>query len=284
MDDMPATENVVYSVAGVYFSYHATPGTADCPWVLEDITFEVHRETIVGVIGPNGSGKTSLLKLLGKVLSPQRGEISLFGEPLARMSQGGVARTVAYVPQDSMQVFPFTIEETVLMGRFPHRVGGRFGIGFGWETAKDLRLAEEAMVTMDVGHLRGRLINEVSGGERQRALIARALAQEPRVLLLDEPTAFLDLNHQLDICNILSRLKNQHGLSVILVSHDLNLASQYCDRLVLLQEGRLFRMGTPHDVIRPDVLESVYRCKVLVDRHPETAQPRVTLPGPAKGG
>ncbi|MGH7207113.1 MAG: ABC transporter ATP-binding protein [Nitrospiraceae bacterium] len=248
-------------------------------WALTGLTFEVLSGEVLGVIGPNGSGKTSLLKLLARVLRPQEGEIHLFGSQIAEMSQDAIARLVALVPQDSRQIFPFTIAETVMMGRFPHhRSKGRL-FGFALECPEDIRLATQAMKETDVVHLAHRSIDDVSGGERQRAIIARALAQQPKVLLLDEPTAFLDLNHQLDICAILTRLNKDCGLTVILASHDLNLASQYCDRLMLLKEGEIFRIGPPEEVIRPDVLAAVYRCEVLVDRHPESGLPRVTLPG-----
>ena len=194
------------------------------------------------------------------------------------MRQDAVARTVALVPQDGQQIFPFTITETVLMGRFPHQQRrGSLG-GFGWEGPEDLRLARQAMEETDVAHLAHRLISDVSGGERQRAVIARALTQQPKVLLLDEPTAFLDLNHQLEICAILRRLNEQQGLTVVLSSHDLNLVSQHCDRILLLKDGTVFRLGTVEEVIQPDVLETVYRCEVLVDRHPVSGLPRVTLP------
>jgi iron complex transport system ATP-binding protein len=141
-----------------------------------------------------------------------------------------------------------------------------------------VRAAEQAMAAMEILPLAGRAISDVSGGERQRAFIARALAQAPRVLLLDEPTVFLDLRHQLDICAIMRRLNREEGLTVVWVSHDLNLAGQYCDRLLLLQEGALVRLGTPSAVLQPEVIESVYRCPVLVDRHPASGTPRVTLP------
>lgn len=248
-------------------------------WSLKGLTFEVRSGEIFGVVGPNGSGKTSLLKLLAKVLRPQAGKVELFGHKLEGMRQDAVARTVALVPQDSQQIFPFTITETVLMGRFPHQQS-RGGLGgFGWEGPEDLRLAGQAMEETDVMHLAHRSIGDVSGGERQRAVIARALTQQPKVLLLDEPTAFLDLNHQLEICTILCRLNEQHGLTVVLSSHDLNLVSQHCDRILLLKDGTVFRLGTPEEVIRPDVLETVYRCEVLVDHHPISGLPRVTLPG-----
>ena len=129
-----------------------------------------------------------------------------------------------------------------------------------------------------MAHLGDRLVTEVSGGERQRAVIARALVQEPQILLLDEPTAFLDLHHQLDIARIIKRLNRERGLTVVLVSHDLNLASQYCDQVLLLNHGRLAAMGTPQMVIQPKIIEAVYGCSVLVDRHPQSGLPRVSLP------
>ena len=278
-----ATHTLAYDVEGLKFTY-GEPSSGGTPWILDGLSFSVRSGEIVGIIGPNGSGKTSLLKLLVRILRPQSGTVQIFGRRLAELSQSAVACLAALVPQDTYQIFPFTIAETVLMGRFPHRRQRGPVLGTGWERPEDIRTAQLAMQEMDVMHVADRLISEVSGGERQRAIIARALTQEPRVLLLDEPTAHLDLNHQLDICAILHRLKEQRGLSVILVSHDLNLASQYCDRLVLLSEGRIFRTGTPSEVIRPEILETVYRCKVLVDRHPDTGLPRVTLPGPLRKG
>ncbi|HET8580549.1 MAG TPA: ABC transporter ATP-binding protein [Nitrospiraceae bacterium] len=276
-----------YQVERLTFSYRRGRGRTwnwGNDWALKGISFEVLSGEIFGVVGPNGSGKTSLLKLLAKVLQPLQGVVELFGSKLEGMRQEVVARTVALVGQDTQQIFPFTITETVLMGRFPHHQRkGSFG-GFAWEGPEDLRLARQAMEETDVAHLAHRLISEISGGERQRAIIARALAQQPKVLLLDEPTAFLDLNHQLEICTILRRLNEQQGLTVVLSSHDLNLVSQYCDRIMLLNEGTVFCLGTPEEVIRPDVLETVYRCEVLVDRHPDSGLPRVTLPSRAAIG
>lgn len=273
-----------YDVAGLGFAYRHRPETSAVhDWVLKDLTFQIRSGEVLGVIGPNGSGKTSLLKLLARVLRPREGIVRLFWQELAGLSQDSVARMVALVPQDSPEIFPFTISEMVLMGRFPHHRAGAWGLrGFGWESAEDVRLAEDAMRETDVLHLAHRLIRDVSGGERQRAIIARALTQEPKVLLLDEPTAFLDLNHQVEICRIIRRLNEERGLTVVLVSHDLNLASQYCDRLLLLNGGMAFCLGTPDEVIRLDVLKAVYGCEVLVDRHPDTGAPRVTLPGREK--
>jgi iron complex transport system ATP-binding protein len=243
------------------------------------VTVQIKKGEMLGIVGPNGSGKTSLLKLLARVVNPQQGSIRLFGKPLTSLTQEEVARVVGVVPQDTQQLFPFTVAETVLMGRFPHRPHARWSSGFGWESQEDRAIAGQAMATMDIAHLASRAVTDLSGGERQRTVIARALAQTPQVLLLDEPTAFLDLQHQVEICSVLRRLKEERGLTVVFVSHDLNLVSQYCDRLMLLDNGRVFRFGCPEDVIQPEVLETVYRCQVLVDRHPASGLPRVTLPG-----
>ena len=267
-----------YEVHSLRFRYQSTESSSR-PWILDNVSFQVSQGEVLGIVGPNGSGKTSLLKLLARLASPQQGGITLFERDLTEMGQDEIARIVGVVPQDTPQLFPFTVAETVLMGRFPHRPRNRWGNGFGWESGEDMAIAEDAMRTMDVAHLAQRAVTDLSGGERQRTMIARALAQTPKVLLLDEPTAFLDLQHQVGIGSVLCRLRDERGLTVILVSHDLNLVSQYCDRLLLLAEGQVVRLGTPDEVIEPLALEQVYRCQVLIDRHPTSDVPRVTLPG-----
>jgi iron complex transport system ATP-binding protein len=164
------------------------------------------------------------------------------------------------------------------MGRFPHRQAGWWSLGGGADSAHDLACAQQAMAETDVVSLAHRLVSDLSGGELQRVMIARALAQEPAILLLDEPTAFLDINHQIEICGLISRLRNERQLTVVLVSHDLNIASQYCDRVLMLKAGRLSHIGSPAETIRPDVLQAVYGCEVVVDAHPQTGKPRVTMP------
>jgi iron complex transport system ATP-binding protein len=273
-----AAPHSAYEVRSLRFRYNAlSRGASD--WVLDGLTFDIAAGEILGVVGPNGSGKTSLLKVLAKVLRAHSGAIALFGRDLATMPQVEAARTVAFVPQESQQAFSFTVMETVLMGRYPHYHGATWSAGFSWESAEDVLIAERAMQYTDLTHLAGRSVMDLSGGERQRCMIARALAQAPQVLLLDEPTAFLDLQHQIAICAIVRRLKEERGLTVVLVSHDLNLASQYCDQLLMLKAGGLFRFGPPQEVIDVDVLRAVYGCDVLVDRHPESGVPRVTIPG-----
>lgn len=273
-----AERSPAYDVRSVHFRYQSR-GSDATRWILDDLSFSVQAGEALGVVGPNGSGKTSMLKILARLMNPLRGRVDLFGQPLASMAQLEVACSVGVVPQDSQQLFPFTVAETVLMGRFPHRPRSRWAGGFGWESRDDIAIAEQSMMTMDILHLAHRTVTDLSGGERQRTMIARALAQTPKVLLLDEPTAFLDLQHQVEIGSVLHRLKDARGLTVVLVSHDLNLVSQYCDRILLLNHGRVVRLGRPEEVIAPETLESVYRCRVLVDRHPDTGLPRVTLPG-----
>jgi iron complex transport system ATP-binding protein len=257
--------DLCYRLTDVSFRY-----TQD--WILRDFVLEVVEGEIIGLIGPNGSGKTTLVKLMAGLLRPQIGRVLLHGEDLAARPRREIARQVAVVPQDSPMLFPFTVGELVLMGRFAHQVG------WGWESAEDLRIARLAMQAMDVWHLADRTVQDLSGGERQRAMIARALAQQSRILLLDEPTAFLDINHQMEIYAILKGLHRDRGVTVVLVSHDLNLASQYCDRLVLLHEGQAYRTGPPGEVLTADHIRTVYGCEVLIDRHPVAGTPRVTLP------
>ncbi len=273
MNDQPHF-NVAYSLENVSFSY-GRRNRAVSEAVLNDLSCLILSGRVLGILGPNGSGKSTLLKLLARVFEPQQGKIELLGDSLSSLSQLEVAKRVALVPQETVQVFPFTISEMVMMGRSPHHQG--WG-GWHWEDSQDWAIAQNAMEELDVAHLGDRLVTEVSGGERQRAVIARALVQEPQVLLLDEPTAFLDLHHQLDIARIIKRLNRDRGLTVVLVSHDLNLASQYCDHVLLLNHGRLAAMGSPQKVLNPEIIEAVYGCSVLVDQHPQSGLPRVSLP------
>jgi iron complex transport system ATP-binding protein len=270
-------ESPAIEVEGLSFRYSTMEGRGRM-WTLDHLIFRVDAGEILGIVGPNGSGKSSLLKILSGLLPVGEGEVRLGGTSLQKRSQADIARLVAVVPQEYVQVFPFTVAETVLMGRFPHRTVRWWSMGIGDETANDLASAHQAMVDTDVASLADRLVSDLSGGERQRVMIARALAQEPKILLLDEPTAFLDINHQIDICSLVARLRAERQLTVVLVSHDLNVASQYCDRVLMLKEGQLCRIGSPEETIRPDVLRMVYGCDVVVDAHPQTGRPRVTMP------
>ena len=270
---------IAYEVQDVSFRYGERwrQGSQTETWAVQRINFAVGDGEIFGIIGPNGSGKSSLLKVLANMAAPQGGTVRLFGEPLDRWAREAVARQVAYMPQDVASDFAFSTHEMVLMGRFPHRQLRRWNL-LGWESTEDHIAVEQAMAQADVTHLADREVGTLSAGERQRVLLARALSQQPRVLLLDEPTAHLDLQHQLDLCRILKRVHAQKGITVVLVSHDMNLASQYCDRIMMMKYGRLMALGSPYEVMTPQNLESVYGCRVLIDGHPETGLPRVCLP------
>ena len=261
-------------LTGVTFGFGRRETAVQSP-VLKNVSLAIAEGEVLGILGPHGSGKSTLLKILMRILVPQQGTVEWFGQLHGAFSQSEISRRVAFVPQETQQAFPFTISEMVLMGRYPRHTRTW---GLGWESSQDRAVARQAMNDLGVSHLGTRLIMNVSGGERQRAVIARALAQEPDILLLDEPTAFLDLHHQLEIARIIRRLNRERRLTVVLVSHDLNLASQYCDRLLLLREGEIVTVGTPEDVIAEESLGRVYGCPVLVDSHPQSGMPRVTLP------
>ena len=240
-------------------------------WILHEITFQVTSAAFVGVIGPNGSGKTTLLKLIGRLLSPQRGEVRFRGTPLETMDPREIAKRIAVVPQETYFLFPFRVLEVVLTGRSPH-LGHRL-----FESPKDLEIAQKAMAWTETLSLAERPIDELSGGEKKRVLIARALAQEPDLILLDEPTANLDIHHQVDFLRLILTLNREQGVTVVMASHDMNIASEFCDQLILLHRGNVFRTGVPNEVVTQDHLRQVYGCDVWVDEHPFSGSPRVSL-------
>lgn len=240
-------------------------------WVLQDITFKIEKGEFIGVIGPNGSGKSTLLKTLCRLLFPQKGEILLDRIPLKEMSQRGIAKKIAVVPQEAYSLFPFRVIEMVLMGRSPYL--GRLM----FEGARDLEIAKQAMEWTETLPISERFIDELSGGERKRVFIARALAQEPEVILLDEPTANLDIHHQVDFLNLILSLNREKRLTIVMASHDLNIASEYCDRLLLLRRGKIYKMGSPQEVITRENIEEVYGCRVWVDENPISGMPRIAL-------
>jgi iron complex transport system ATP-binding protein len=253
------------SVNSVSFRYDP-----DTP-LIHDCTLSFRPGEFFSLAGPNGSGKSTLLRLLDRILLPQGGTIMLDDRNIQKYARAELARTIAFVPQDGGPLFPFTVEEVVLMGRSPHIRGLAF------ENVHDREIAREMMSLLDIVHLSRQPINALSGGERQRAFIARALAQQPRIILLDEPNAHLDIAHQLDVFGIIKRLNREAGLSVISVSHDLNLAAGFSDRIALMVHGALAAVGTPAEVVTEERIREVFRADVLVDRHPVDRTPRITL-------
>lgn len=261
-------------VRGVAFAYPRPERRGGRAFGLADVTFAVEPAEIFGVIGPNSAGKTTLLRLLTRVLAPARGEIRLTGRPVAALAHVEIARRVAVVPQETPRPLAFTVEELVLMGRFPHGPGRYF------ESAEDRAAGREAMAATGVDALAAVAFDELSGGERQRALLARALAQQPQLLVLDEPTAHLDLRYQAETVALLRRVNRERGVGVLLVSHDLNLAAEVCDRLLLLGGGRVLRVGPPDEVFEAGVLEAALGCRVVVDKSPASGRPVVQVAWP----
>ena len=238
--------------------------------ILRGISLNLKRGEVLGIIGPNGSGKSTLIKLLSGLIPPKRGEIRLKGEPLDSYDRRSIAQTIASVSQEVERDFPFTVREIVAMGRAPYM--GRFSL----ESAKDRWIIEDAIKLTDISEYVDRFPYQLSGGEKQRMVIARALAQEPELLLMDEPTSHLDLNHQMEINSLVMELKEEKRIGVIYVTHDLNIAAECCDRIIMLKKGEILAEGEPMDVINSENIKTVYGCKTLVDKNPETGRPRVT--------
>ena len=244
-------------IKGVGFRY-------DSRKALEAVTCEAVEREILGIIGPNGAGKTTLLRCINNTLKPQVGVVLINGEDVSRWDRRRIARHMGLVPQSAVITFPFTVLEVVLMGRHPHQSL------FGGESERDLEVVREALRLTDTLRFATRPVTELSGGERQRVIIARALAQEPDTLLLDEPTLHLDLNHQLEVLGLVRRLTRERGLVTVMTSHDLNLAARYCDRLLMLEQGRVYAVGAPEEVLTPANIRRVYQVEAEITRHPAT--------------
>jgi iron complex transport system ATP-binding protein len=241
---------VLLEVKGVTFGYEREP-------LLYDVHVQVRKGEMVGLLGPNGSGKTTLLRLVSGVLRPQQGTIILGGRDLPDWGRRGVARNIAVVPQELHVSFAFTVEQMVNLGRTP------FVNLLGSRSSLDANIVLDAMNAAEIGPLAGRIFNELSGGERQRVMVAMALAQQPKLLLLDEPTAHLDIKYQIDVLELVQRLNRERGVTVIAAMHDLNLAARYFPRLLLFQRGVVADAG-PAEVLEPHLLKRVYGIDVQV--------------------
>jgi iron complex transport system ATP-binding protein len=226
---------------------------------------------MIALLGPNGCGKTTLLKLASGVLSPVAGNIKLFDTDLKKLSRRQIARQIAVVPQQFNIPFAYSVKELVLLGRTP------FANDFSGETRRDRKIVAESLKLTEMSAFADRYFNELSGGERQKTIIAMALAQEPKILLLDEPTSHLDINHMLEILELLKSLNQNKKLTVVAALHDLNLASIYFNRLVLLDRGNIFADGSPTEVITERTITQVFSTNVQVNQHPTISVPQITV-------
>lgn len=239
-------------IKGISFSYGGRPA-------LDGVTFGVKEGEVVGFIGPNGSGKTTLIKCIDRILKPKAGVVLVGGGEVGKVGLKERSRLIAYVPQSAYSVFSATVFDTLLLGRRPY-------ISWGL-SQRDKEVVSQAISLMGLEEYTLRQFNELSGGERQKVLITRALVQEPEILLLDEPTSNLDLRHQIEVLNIIRWVAREKGITVLMVMHDLNLASRFSDRLILLKQGKVWDGGTPAEVLTPENMRQVYGIEVTVYRN-----------------
>ncbi|WP_256212984.1 heme ABC transporter ATP-binding protein [Bacillus sp. OV322] len=240
--------------------------------VLQDISFEVKQGELFGILGPNGSGKTTLLKMLSGIIKAQKGRIEIKGKNLNEYSAKELARIVAVLPQHYDQSFAYSVKETVSLGRYAHQRGWLQS----WNE-KDEEIVQKAMADTGVDSFENRYIQELSGGERQRVFLAQALAQEPEILLLDEPTNHLDLSFQKELLDLLRKWTSQGGLTVISIFHDLNLAALYCDKLLLMEKGKMDLLSVPHHVLQEQRISRVYKTEILKQSHPALDKPQMVI-------
>jgi len=269
--DKQAAPTVRLSVEQASYAYHTRGSTAPV-FTLAATTFSAKQREIVSILGPNASGKSTLLKLIAGTLEPLSGRVELEGFETSRLEVRTRAQRIAMVHQESQLLFPARAWEYVLQGRHP------YGRMLRFETEQDVAIAENALAQVGATELRDRWMHEISGGEKQRVILARALAQQPLLLLLDEPTLHLDIGAQVDLLERLRHLASENRYTVVVVTHELSLAAEFADQVVLMHKGRCLRVGTPMEVYRRDLLEQVFEAPLDVDMGPE-GRPRVHIRG-----
>lgn len=242
-------------LSNIEFSYH--PGNGD-QFKLDEISAAIEAGEFLVILGPNGSGKSTLLKIISGTLKPGNGIVNLKNKDLKKYSVKEIARLIAFVPQDTFTIFPFSVYEIVMMGRTPYL--DMFGI----ENEEDHKIVEETLELVGISHLKHKGINEVSGGEAQRAFLARALVQQPKIILLDEPNAHLDIKHQIAFFDLLKKLNREEGLTVIAISHDLNLSAYYSERAILMRQGKIFMDDVKTKVLTEENIQKVFGVKTVV--------------------
>ncbi len=257
-------------VDNINFNYKLRKGDTFA-FRLENISFSLEKGTFLSILGPNGSGKSTLLRILDKILNPNSGSISIFGKNYNRISRRELSKLISFVPQSPPTNFPYTVFETVLMGRAPYLTG------IGFENEKDKHIATASMEKTDILYLANRNVQNLSGGEIQRVYLARALTQQTPILLLDEPNTHLDLTHQIDILTLIKSLTIENEITVISVFHDINLASLFSDIILILDKGRVFEFGKPENVLNQTNIKKVFGAETIIDQHPIKKIPRITL-------
>jgi len=254
--------NNAITIQRIFAGYHDRP-------VLQDLSLSVREGEMIALLGPNGAGKSTLLQVMTGWRPASQGLVRIFGRDVHQLSASERARLLSMVPQELEVPMAFTVEEMVMMGRT--------SMLNRWQgpSAEDRRIVEQVMIYTDVLDLRDRVFQEMSGGERQRVILALALATEPRLILLDEPTSHLDMNHRLEVLELIVRLNREKGVAIVMVAHDLSMAAEFFPRVILLDHGRLVADGTPETVLRPETLEPVYRCRVTIHADPECGALRI---------
>jgi iron complex transport system ATP-binding protein len=240
-------------------------------WVLHGIDFAINKGDFLGIIGPNGSGKSTLLKLMDRIVQAQRGTILLDGKKIELFKRKELAQRIALLPQETTFYFDFKALEIVLQGRAPHLGSLRL------EGQRDVDVAMNSMKKTDTADLAYRSINTLSGGQKQGILLARALTQEPQLLLLDEPTANLDIKHKMQIMNMLRSFNKNDGLTIVMASHDIDLSVEYCSTIILLKNGEIFVEGTPDEVVTKENILQVFAYDAFIDKSPVSGKPRINL-------
>ncbi len=241
------------------------------PQILNQVSFVLDTGKMMGVIGPNGSGKTTLVRLLSGEEKPDQGTIYFRDRPLSTFTIRELAQQIAVLPQGGLPPLPFTVQDVVMMGRYPHQKR--------WlpPTKEDWRIVSEVLEELQLTKYKDRPLDQLSGGERQRVAMAKVMAQKPKLLILDEPTTYLDIGYQVAILDIIQLWQQKQTLSVLIVLHDLNLAAQYCDRLIIMKNGKIIKNGSPTEVLQPVILKDVYGIEPLLTQHPTAKVPQVLL-------
>src|SRR5437870_3482351 len=246
----------IFRINDLSFRYGTVP-------VLHGLSLNIAEGEFVAIVGPNGAGKSTLLKIMAGLIRGYSGSVEFSGRPLSGFTSRDLAKRIAFVPQETHMVFPFTVGEIVMMGRLPHRSSALF------DSPRDMESTHQAMLQTDTAVLSSKSFNELSGGERQRVVLASALAQDPEVLLLDEPTVYLDLKHQMQFYDILERLNAERHMTIVSVTHDVNLAARYARRMIAMRSGKFVADGSPEEVLTPQHLYDIFEITAAVLKRPD---------------